>query len=145
MPLPTTTQQREYKTYVQNGADETCVRILGEVSIISGGGSGTKWNESYTGTTVVGSETTGITFTVGVGATRQLSQLNISCFRMCLIKVKQGSNLIMSGRTGPGSYNVSLQLSNLDSILTGEIITVTFEGFERASDIELYLSGTETT
>lgn len=145
MPLPTTLPTREYNKFVQNGSDETCVRILGEVSVISGGGSGTKWRSTYEGTTVPGTETTGITFTVGVALTRQLAQLNASCLRICLFKIKKNGSLLMSGRTGPGNYNLALNFSPTETILTGDVITVTFTGLsgESASDLEMSLSGTE--
>ena len=145
MSFPVTLEDREYQKFVANDEDETCVRILGQVSVVDDAGGGTKWREIYTGSTIVGAETAAITFTVGVGLTRQLSQLNVSCFRMALIKVKHGSTTILSGRTGPGNYNLALQFLQVDPILSGENVTVTFEGFERASDIEMYLSGTETT
>lgn len=144
MALPTTLPVREYDRFTLNSNSETAVRIVGEVSITSGGGSGTKFLESFSGTTVPGTETTGISFTVGVSLSRTLQILNVSCYRPCLIRVKNGATLLGTGRTGPGSYNLTLNFSQA-SVPSGNTVTVTFEGLsgEKASDIEMFLSGTE--
>lgn len=134
---------REYAKFCEV-TGETAVRVCGEVSIVAAGGTGNKFLASFAGITVPGVETTGISFTVGISLTRTLQLLNVSCFRPCLIRVKNGSTLLGTGRTGPGAYNLALNISQV-GVPSGNTVTVTFEGLsgEKASDIEMFLSGTE--
>jgi hypothetical protein len=143
MALPTTLPVREYDKFTLNSSSETAVRIVGEVEITSGGSTGNKWRESYIGASVVGAETTAFSFTVGVSLARNLSCLSASSNRRCLIKLKKGATTIATGRLGAGVYNLSLNLSSYEQILSGETITVTFEGFDVASDLEIFLTGVE--
>lgn len=146
MSLPRTLPDREYDRFTLNSQSETAVRIVGEVEITSGGGGGTKWRESFEGTTIAGTETTGITFIVGVSLTRQINQLHVTCYRNCRIRLKKGATLLASGRTASGAPNLTLNFSPTEPILSGETVTVTFEGLsgENNSDIEMFLSGTES-
>lgn len=146
MSLPFTLPQREYEKFTTNSNDDTAVRIVGEVEITNGGSMGTKFREGFEGTTIPGAETTGISITVGVGLSRQLNQLHVSCYRACRIRLKKGVTLLASGRTAPGAPNLTLNFSPTEPILSGETVTVTFEGLsgENASDIEMFLTGTES-
>ena len=143
MTMSTAILDREFAKFCEVSGD-TAVRVCGEVSIVAAGGTGTKFLSSYSGTTVPGVETTGISFTVGISLTRTLQLLNVSCYRPCLIRVKNGATLLGSGRTGPGSYNLALSFIQ-SGVPSGNTVTVTFEGMsgEAASDIEMFLSGTE--
>lgn len=146
MSLPGTLEDREYQKFLEDELGGTAVNIRGKVEVIEEMATGIKFLEKFIGALDPGVETDAINFTVGVGLTRTLSCLRASSFRAAKIRVYKGAEIIATGRVGAGAYNLALNFLPTEQILEGEEVTITFEGLsnEPASDIELFLSGTES-
>jgi len=89
--------------------------------------------------TIPGTPQTLITSLVPVSTTRRLKSVTVICRGTTKYRVKIGSALIGSGRTGPGSPESKFVWDADKDAATGTTITVIVDSKSPAQDIEVFL------
>ena len=129
------------KWYLAKG-DEGCITING--SITANAGQGNAYEDVQT-TTTPGIEQTLFSTTVGVGLTKVLSNLIVTCRLPTTYKLESGGAIIASGRTGAGHPTEITPWNLVRGIAAGTLLELKLtaaSGFP-ATDVEAYLHASD--
>ena len=113
----------------------------GSFSVTASQYKGTLDLRSASDVTIPGSEVTLISFTNGPTESRDIWQVNASTMQTGKLSLLINSVVVLTGRIGPGKYDIAITLTPYWTTGPGDLVQVKFKAISgvAASDIEAYL------